>query len=343
MWLEVGQHRGALGRGCCRGHRWRGPRLRGWGTCQDTCVLPGVLQGKARLSPHRGHTLLLGLLLPIRREGRGQHGHWLQEGSRDTARCPQDPLPGHPGPTTAVPQPGGAAHGTLVPSHSCIHAGSEHPLPPRRAASPIAASPAMRPSLGRPKGCGMARMSSLPNLRVPSSRPAQRHSHQPARQAEPWSLARGHRHWVMRKHPGSCSAAPIPMSPSIPPSRRRQEDQESQLRTFGLTASLPNETEEGSIVLLRAIAFLALPQQTRTHPVSGLISSRSAHAGCVGMAASCFPLPQLPQPRGCPPPTFHPTSPKTSRLRSQGAAAVPPHLDPLCRSSSQTFCRSPRG
>lgn len=142
------------------------------------------------------------------------------------------------------------------------------------------------------------------------------------------------------KEHGLLLSCMIPMSPSIPPSQRRQEDQESQLRTFGLTASLPNETEEGSIVLLRAIAFIALPQQTRTHPVSGLISSRSAHAGCVGMAASCSCSPPSPgaAPRrpSTPCPQRHPGSARREQLRF-------PHLDPLCRPSSQTFCRSPRG
>lgn len=79
----------APGRGCRHGHRWRQSRPQGRGTCQDTCALPGVLQGKARLSPHRGHTLLSGLLLPIRSEGREQQGHRLQGGSRNTPGCPQ--------------------------------------------------------------------------------------------------------------------------------------------------------------------------------------------------------------------------------------------------------------
>lgn len=158
------------------------------GTCQDMRALLGVLQGKARLSPHRGHTLL-----PIRSEGRGEQGHQLQGGSGDAPGAPRtaavscSPLPGHPGPsqsgwdnsqlweqsrhseglcpTTAVSQPGGTARPAPVPSHPCIHAGLDHPLPPHRDANPIAASPATRAALGRLKGCGKAGMSSLPNLR----------------------------------------------------------------------------------------------------------------------------------------------------------------------------------
>ena len=100
----------------------------------------------------------------------------------------------------------------------------------------------------------------------------------------------------------------LQLSPPIPPSGTRQADQESQLRTFGLTASLPNETEEGSVVLLRPIAFIALPQQTCMHPVLGLMSSRSAHAGCVGMTASHSLLPQPPGPGAAPRQTSTPRS-----------------------------------
>lgn len=134
MWLGVRQHRGAMRRGCRHPHHWWWSRLLGRGTCRDTRALPRVLQDKARLAPQRGHTLLSGLLLPIRREDRGHHGHHLRGGSGGaprTAAVSCSLLPGHPGPsqsswdnshlweqsrhpeglcpTTAVPQPRGAA------------------------------------------------------------------------------------------------------------------------------------------------------------------------------------------------------------------------------------------
>lgn len=124
-------------------------------------------------------------------------GNSRATGCREGAGTPPDvprraavscsPLPCHPGPsqsswdnshlqersrhsegqcpTTAMPQPRGAAHLALVPSYPRIHTSSEHPLLPCRDASPIATSPAPRAGRGRPEGCRKARMSSLPSLR----------------------------------------------------------------------------------------------------------------------------------------------------------------------------------
>lgn len=55
------------------------------------------------------------------------------------------------------------------------------------------------------------------------------------------------------------------------------------------------------------------------HPVSGLISSRSAHAGCVGMATPCSCSPPHPGATLCRPstpcPQRHPSSTRREQLR----------------------------
>lgn len=111
--------------------------------------------------------------------------------------------------------------------------------------------------------------------------------------------------------------------------RRRPAYHQSQPRTFGLTAPLLKETEEGSIVLLRAIAFTSLPHQACTHPASGLMISRSARSGCT--MASVPPAP-------CP--SRSPELPLALPQRKHCASCREqlwfPHLDPLCCSLPKT-------
>lgn len=111
--------------------------------------------------------------------------------------------------------------------------------------------------------------------------------------------------------------------------RRSPAYHQSQPRTFGLTAPLPKETEEGSIVLLRAIAFTSLPHQACTHPASGLMISRSARSGCT--MASVPPAP-------CP--SRSPELPLALPQRQHSASCREqlrfPHLDPLCCSLPKT-------
>lgn len=250
----------------------------GQGKLQDMVSLPRVLQGKAGLCPHRDLVLLSGLLCPSGARVGDSRATSCWEGAGMPRGAPGQPQP-------AAPLPGTHHFPSQLAQFLLPAVEQAPPLPPAQSCTlpfPVPFHPfsliSIQPYVcsscnwscsGKNKGKGCLHFPTSEgslHLRGPNFRAALL--------PRATSGAQSCRTWpggtCSVQCEGTCAPAQLHQSPhSVNSSPQRgQKDQESQLRTFGLTDSLLNETEEGNI-LLRAIAFIAQPQQTPKHPVSG--------------------------------------------------------------------------